>query len=77
MESKSVLLSLESGNYYTLNRTGTYVWSLLDGKRDVQGIAGMVAEEFDVEVETALGDVRDLLEVLEKEGLVELRDGPV
>ena len=77
MESKSVLLSLESGNYYTLNRTGTYVWSLLDGKMDVQRIAGMVAGEFGVEVETALDDVRDLLEVLEKEGLVELGDGPV
>jgi hypothetical protein len=76
MESKSVLLCLESGRYYTLNSTGTFIWSLLDGKSSLDQIARRVAEKFDVSREEAAGDVRDLLEDLEAENLVERCRGP-
>jgi len=76
MESKSVLLCLESGHYYTLNSTGTFIWSLLDGKSGLDRIAQRVAERFHVSREEAVRDVRDLVEDLEAEGLLERYRGP-
>jgi hypothetical protein len=76
LDSRGVLLNLESGTYYTLNRTGTFVWSLMDGKRDVQGLVEALTEQFQVERGAASRDVEALISDLEREGLVELRDGP-
>ena len=76
LDSRGVLLNLESGTYYTLNRTGTFVWSLMDGKRDVQGLVEALTERFQVERDAASRDVEALISDLEREGLIELRDGP-
>jgi len=74
LESESVLLNLDNGNYYTLNETGTFFWSLIDGKSSVKQLIDKVLEKFDVDKEGALKDISDLVSSLKKEGLVELHD---
>jgi len=32
-DGDSVLLHLESGSYHGLNRTGSFIWELIDGER--------------------------------------------
>ena len=76
IESRSVLLNLDNGNYYTLNETGTFIWSLIDGKNDIQHIIGRLVERFAVERDEASGDVETLVTDLMKENLIELHDEP-
>ncbi len=46
---------------YTLNEVASLIWSLLDGRTEIDAIAGRVCEEFDVEPAAAGADVRELL----------------
>jgi len=74
IESKSVLLNLGNGSYYTLNKTGTFIWSLLDRKIAVNQLVELLTESFDVTKDEASKDVFALIANLQKEGLIELHD---
>jgi hypothetical protein len=55
----------------TLNPVGARIWELLDGRRNVDAIAGTICEEFEVEPETAQADVDEFIHSLEEAKLVE------
>ena len=75
IESKGVLLNLESGNYYTVNHTGLFVWSLLEHARPLKEILETVQSHFSVEPDRAATDIQTLVETMQAEGLVKLSDG--
>jgi len=76
IESKSVLLNLDNGNYYTLNRTGTFIWSLIDGKKRTSEIIEQVVQKFDVDSSQAAMDAETLIRDLENEGLIVFHNEP-
>ena len=47
LEGETVLLDLDGGRYYSLNRVGSAVWALLDGERSLDRICSAVCERFD------------------------------
>ena len=55
----------------TLNPVGARIWELLDGRRNLEAIAGTICEEFEVEPETARADVGEFVRSLEEAKLVE------
>ncbi len=61
-----MLLHLESGAYHELNPVGAAIWSLLDGDRDLEGIAA--------ELHAVLEDAPDDLEDIVSDYLVQLRE---
>ncbi|MFC1851991.1 PqqD family protein [candidate division CSSED10-310 bacterium] len=65
-----VLLELTSGHYYTLNDVGARIWELLDGEKNIDLITTTLNDEFDAPPETMLLDILELMDQLEKEGLV-------
>ena len=69
-----ILLTPDSGEYFTLNEVGGRIWELSDGSRSVAEIAGVLAEEYEAPVE----EIRmDTLEVLAELADVQLvSDGP-
>jgi len=75
IQSKSVLLNLDNGTYYSLNKTGTFIWSLLDEKRAVNDLIERVTQQFDIDKDRAYLDVQSFIEAMEKEGLIDIRDG--
>jgi hypothetical protein len=70
VEGDSVLLDIDSGEYFSLNEVGGRVWELCDGSRSVADIAGVICGEYDVPPQTAVGDACELLESLAGAGLV-------
>ena len=70
VEGQSVLLDIDSGEYFSLNEVGGRVWELCDGSRSVAVIAEVLCAEYDVPPETAIADARELLESLAGAGLV-------
>ncbi len=55
---------------YVLNDVGARIWQLLDGDRDSHGIAGVLAEEYEVEKAEALADLDRYLAELREIGAV-------
>jgi len=76
IQSKSVLLNLDNGTYYTLNKTGTFIWSLLDQKREVNYLIERVTQRFDIDKDKAYSDVQVFIEALKDQGLIDVTDEP-
>ncbi|MFZ1060313.1 MAG: PqqD family protein [Candidatus Rokuibacteriota bacterium] len=70
IEGEAVILSMETKVLRGLNPVGSRVWELIDGRRSVEEIAGLIVEEFDVTPEAAAQDVRRFVEELLVRGLV-------
>ena len=49
---------------YTLNETGTRIWELLDGKRNIVEITGLITDEYDVPMDAARADVCEFIDEL-------------
>jgi hypothetical protein len=56
---------------YTLNTVAEWVWEQLDGKRTVAELCEQVVSRFDVSRPAAQADLAELIEKLEKIGLIE------
>lgn len=52
----------------TMNEVGKFVLELLQQERSAQELAAKIAEEYDVEPQTALHDVEDFLQQLRQIG---------
>jgi len=65
-----VLLSPESGQYYTLDEVGARVWELCDGVRSVDDVVASVHAEYDAPLDMIRSDVLELLEELHVEHLL-------
>jgi hypothetical protein len=68
---QTVLLRLADGSYYTLEGVGASVWELCDGSRTFEDIVDGVCTDFDATPDVVRGDVREFLDDLVAERLLE------
>ena len=69
---EAIVIDLNTGSYYSLNETGTWLWEHLDGKRTIGDLAMELAVACNIpdQVEIVQQDLIDLVANLLKEGLV-------
>ena len=67
---ESVLLNLESETYFGLNATGARMWTLLSASATVAEACDTLAEEFDVDRDELMTDLRLLADELVLKGLL-------
>jgi hypothetical protein len=67
---ETVLVDRDRGKILALNATGAAIWELLDGKRDVGRLAGVLAEATGIAEEDATRDVAALIDRLAEEGFL-------
>ncbi len=70
VEGESVLLDIDSGEYFSLNSVGGRVWELADGTHSVGAIIDTICAEYDVDPEIASRDTGELIDNLAGVGLV-------
>ncbi len=70
LEDGAVLLNLNTKYYYNLNETGLSIWQALDESGDPETIATKLTDSYDIDRRQASAYLGELLEDLEKEGLV-------
>jgi Coenzyme PQQ synthesis protein D (PqqD) len=70
VEGQSVLLDVDSGEYFSLNEVGGLVWDLCDGSHSVASMVDAICEQYDVESSVVLNDATELLESLSGAGLI-------
>ena len=72
-EGEAFIVLPQFHEYKILNTTGTRIWDLIDGNRSESEIATLIAEEYDVALDTALEDVTTFVTDLRANGM--LADG--
>ena len=65
-----ILLTPDSGEYFTLNEVGGRIWELADGSRSVAEIAATLVEEYAAPLEEIQADALEVLGELADERLV-------
>lgn len=71
VNGEAVLLNIESGEYFSLNRVGSRVWELCDGTRSAANIISVICDEFDVPEDVVAVDAGEFLAALEQDNLLE------
>ncbi|HEX9428657.1 MAG TPA: PqqD family protein [Candidatus Polarisedimenticolia bacterium] len=59
---------------FTSNEVGSFIFGLLDGRRDARAIARLLSEEFDIAEDRAHADLLDFLDTLCEARLVDRVD---
>ncbi|MCB1730392.1 MAG: PqqD family protein [Halieaceae bacterium] len=72
VSGETVLLDLESENYFGLDEVGTRIWQLIKETNDLETIFNTLLAEYDVSEERLLGDLDALLGEIAGLGLVKL-----
>jgi hypothetical protein len=72
IEGESVLLNLKSESYFGLDQVGTRMWTLLTTSDSIQAAYEKLLDEYDVGADELRQDMRDLIEKLIANGLVEV-----
>lgn len=69
---ETVLLNLKTETYLGLNDTGTTIWKALAEGATIQAACDAVVEAFEVSAEEAKTDVRELVDVLIEQRLIDI-----
>lgn len=72
VSGETVLLDLDSENYFGLDEVGTRIWQLIKETNELQSIFNTLLEEYDVSEERLQLDLTTLLTEIEALGLVVL-----
>lgn len=71
-DDQVVLIQLARQHMFGLNRSGSYLWELVDGKRSAAELASSLAARYGLPLERARSDVRLFIERLVGEGCLVL-----
>jgi hypothetical protein len=72
--NEAVLLNLKNEQYYGLDETGTSIWQAVTTNETIQAAYEKLLDEYEVSADILQKDLRELLEKLLAQGLVELQD---
>lgn len=67
---EAIIIKLSTGDYYSLNDTGTIFWGLLNGKTSIADCAKAIAAEYDAPPDEVQADLLELAAEFEQEGLI-------
>ena len=72
IDDEIVVMTLDSGDFFSLSGTAAAAWRLIDGVRDRGQLIEELAEQYDTRDGEILSDVEDFLAQLEQLGLVSM-----
>jgi Coenzyme PQQ synthesis protein D (PqqD) len=70
IDDETVIISPGESVMHELNDTASFVWRNIDGRRNAEDLAALLAEQYDVAREIALADILALLEGLSSRQLL-------
>ena len=72
IDSEGVILDVNSGTYYGLNKVSNRIWQLLQVPTSQNKLLEVLLEEYDVSESVAAADLQNLLQDMLTNGLVEI-----
>lgn len=75
VDGQAVLLHFQSGDYFTLNPMGTFLWSTICTEpKKMEDLLELVSSEYNCGKEQALQDIKDICGQLLAEKLLEVKE---
>lgn len=71
IDDEIVVMSLETGDFFSLTGTGREIWQMLDGTRDRAGLLADLSADYAVDPAVLAGDVDAFLAGLAAAGLLD------
>jgi hypothetical protein len=68
--TETIILTESGEELHTLDETGTFVWSAIDGKHTLSQILDTLCNEYDVPCERAKTDLLSFIEALEEKEII-------
>lgn len=68
--TETIILTESGEQLHTLDQTGTYVWSEIDGKKSLGQILDGICDEYDVSRERAQADLIEFIGALEEKQII-------
>ena len=62
VEGEAILIRMDTGNYYSLNRVATSFWEMLDGKASIAALAKTIAKQYNASAVEFVAELRALAE---------------
>lgn len=75
IDGEVVMLHIEKGEYYSLDKIGSFIWNVLDNHHTFRHLVDILLEEYEVAEETCINDTKPLLEDFLDKGLIEISNG--
>ena len=76
LEGESVILDLDSEQYFGLDEVGTRMWRLITEAASIGAAFDELVAEYDVEAEVLGKDLSELIDTLLDKGLLSIAPGP-
>jgi len=70
IDGETVVVSLSTGSYYSLEGSATAVWNLIESQCSTEQIMAAVLQQFEGEPQTIQAAVKDLINQLQAESLI-------
>ncbi len=70
LDDEVVVMSIDHGNYYSMDTTGSYIWQLMETPLKIDTLCTQILQHFDVSGEQCENDLLAFVHELEKEGLI-------
>ena len=70
IDGEAIIVNLENGNYYSLDKTGADLWDFVENGLDVLEVIEALAQRYEGSGAEMENSVRQLLADMEKEGLI-------
>ncbi|MFH0757927.1 MAG: lasso peptide biosynthesis PqqD family chaperone [Bacteroidota bacterium] len=74
VDGEIIMLNIEKGSYFTLNKVGSEIWKMLDKPNVVSDIIDQLQINYEIEKSECENDTMPYLEELVENGLVEVID---
>lgn len=68
--TETIILTESGEELHTLDQTGTYVWSEIDGKKTLGQILDKLCDEYDVTRDRAQADLQEFIGALEEKQII-------
>ncbi|HEX7055607.1 MAG TPA: lasso peptide biosynthesis PqqD family chaperone [Bacilli bacterium] len=72
MDGEKVMMSIQSGKYYNLGRTGGAIWDMMESPVAVRKLLDNLTETYDIDAETCKEQLLDFLRNLLREHLIQI-----
>jgi hypothetical protein len=73
---EAVLLDIDSGYFFQLNKSATRIWNLLETPTTVSDLCARLQTSFTVDAQTCRTDVLEFVSELHDKGLIDIGDAP-
>ena len=69
-DEEAAVLNLKTGNYYSLNKTATEIWSLIGKESSLSDINSFICDSFNIKDSFQINEIEQFIEKLKTEDLI-------